>query len=315
MHASRVLGKSTLILPLPRLSAALQKKRFVHLPRICIQLLLPDSQLNLDSLLSRYAAPAGHVTSRCSAASRVGSAASGDKAATDAGISACSAAAAAAAAAAAGTAGYRSGNASVFGDVLARVMLKASAKTGSHQAGSVNSTDATTPAAPAVHMQPAADHSSSSSIGSSSCFWQLFSGRVTVICVTEVKYSLIGLSCLACPGAVTLVSNLVHSVDSQALLHAQCEEAPMAVQEYLQGSTNELYEVRSRCCSNGVAALLLPIKHVCVCCLSCDISLLAATMCHFACNRTATRTTLCEQIHVHIACGVAGGIFPSPLLG
>jgi hypothetical protein len=242
MHAFCALGKSTLMPPLPHLLAALQKKRFVHLPRICIQLLLPDSQLNLDSLLSRYAAPAGVVTFQSSTATRVGSAASGDKAATDAGVSAGSTVGAA------GAAGCRSGNASAFGDVLARVILKASAKTCNHHAGSVNSTDATTPAASAAYPQPAADHSSSnsSSIGSSSCFWQLFSSHVTVICVSEVKYSLIGQSCLACPGAVTLVSNLVHSVDSQALLHAQCEEAPMAVQEYLQGSTNELYEVRSR---------------------------------------------------------------------
>jgi hypothetical protein len=217
---------------------ALQKKRFLHLPRICIQLLLPDSQLNLDSLLSSYAAAAGHATPQSNTASRIASAANGDKAATDAGISSGTAAGAA------GAAGCRSGTDSAFGDVLARVMLKASAKTGNHQAGSVDRTDAAAPAAPAADMQPAADHSSSSS-----CFWQLFSSHITIICISEVEYSLIGQSCLACPGAVTFVSNLVHSVDAQALLHAQCEEAPLAVQEYLQGSTNELYEVGTSSCS------------------------------------------------------------------
>ncbi|WIA10960.1 hypothetical protein OEZ85_011123 [Tetradesmus obliquus] len=90
-----------------------------------------------------------------------------------------------------------------------------------------------------------ASSSGSSGVVSSSSFWQLFSSHVTVICLSEIKYSLMGQSCLACPGAVTLVNNLVHSVDSQALLHAQCEQVPLAVQEYLQGSTNELYEVAS----------------------------------------------------------------------
>jgi hypothetical protein len=215
-----------------------QKKCFVHLPRICIQLLLPESQVNLDSLLSSYAAPAGHTTPHSDAASRIGSAASGHKAvtATHVGIGSGSAAVGAA---------CRSGNANAFGDVLARVMLKARDEAGTcnHPGASpLTPTDAAAPARSAADMQPAAEHGSSGS-GSSSDFWQLFSSHVTVICISEVKYSLMGQSCLVCPGAVTLVSNLVHSVDSQALLHAQCEEAPLAVQEYLQGSTNELYEV------------------------------------------------------------------------
>jgi hypothetical protein len=134
-------------------------------------------------------------------------------------------------------------------------MLKRSDKSLSHAASAAGKpTGSTGPAqaaaaaaagAAGLHTAERGSSSSGSSFVSSSSYWQLFSTHVTVICVSEIKYSLLGQSCLACPGAVTLVYNLVHSVDSQALLHAQCEQAPMAVQEYLQGSTNELYEVRA----------------------------------------------------------------------
>ncbi|WIA30873.1 hypothetical protein OEZ86_000928 [Tetradesmus obliquus] len=50
---------------------------------------------------------------------------------------------------------------------------------------------------------------------------------------------------LLLPESQLNLDSLLASVDSQALLHAQCEQAPLAVQEYLQGSTNELYEVAS----------------------------------------------------------------------
>jgi hypothetical protein len=220
-----------MVFGLVNLAAALQKKRSV-VPRVCIQLLLPESQLNLDSLLSRYAAPTAGASLQPNTARSV-SAAGATVSGTD-GV------------ASKRPAVCRSGTANELSDVLARIMLKASEKqhTISRSAADQPAVQAAAAAEADVHAADLSSSGSSSSTVSSKSYWQLFSSHVTVICVSEVKYSLMGQSCLACPGAVTLVSNLVHSVDSQALLHAQCEQAPMAVQEYLQGSTNELYEVR-----------------------------------------------------------------------
>lgn len=200
---------------------------------MCIQLLLPESQLNLDSLLARYAAAGSGISLHPHAVSRADAA--GDAAATYAGNSP------------GGAAGCKPGTGNELNDVLARVMLKACDKSSNSAGPATGKPTSGTAAAAETGMHAAGTGSSSGSSGvvSSSSFWQLFSSHVTVICVSEIKYSLMGQSCLACPGAVTLVNNLVHSVDSQALLHAQCEQAPLAVQEYLQGSTNELYEVRT----------------------------------------------------------------------
>lgn len=102
----------------------------------------------------------------------------------------------------------------------------------------------------ANHSEPLLRQGSSSSTcqppaSAVSMFWQRFKYSLNVICITEMKYSLLGQSLLACPGAATLLCNLVRSVDSSALMQAGVEHLPQWFQEYLDGSGNELYEVAS----------------------------------------------------------------------
>lgn len=49
-------------------------------------------------------------------------------------------------------------------------------------------------------------------------FWQRFARDLTIQCVTEIKYSLLGHSLMGCPGLVTLVTNLVRGVDEGDML-------------------------------------------------------------------------------------------------
>jgi len=63
------------------------------------------------------------------------------------------------------------------------------------------------------------------------------------VCVTELKFSLLGQSCMVCPGAIALVSNLLLSVDAEATLRVHAQQLPPWVQEYLEGSAQELYDL------------------------------------------------------------------------
>ncbi|KAI8466030.1 MAG: hypothetical protein J3K34DRAFT_524876 [Monoraphidium minutum] len=91
----------------------------------------------------------------------------------------------------------------------------------------------------------------------SAVFWRLFAERLSVQCVSEAKYSLLGHS-LGCPGLVAVVANLVRGVDEGDILPSetltmrrpapplnyflQFEALPGWLQEYLEGSANEIYE-------------------------------------------------------------------------
>lgn len=229
----------------PRLAACcfcctLQKKKHQGVPLMCIQLLLPESEQNLNRLLEAYCSPSPPAPPLAPAASAAGSAS--DKYSPALGT----------AAATSGSAAQRTGTGAASGgnalaDVVANIVLKnaptsrkaSMCATPATVAGRARS-ELTQIAAPAV-----LDNVGSSNI-SSSLFWQQFSQNLIVVCVTQVKYMLLGQSCLACPGAIALVSNLVHNMDGGALLEAQCEHAPTCAQEFLEGSLHELYEVRQQ---------------------------------------------------------------------
>jgi hypothetical protein len=58
------------------------------------------------------------------------------------------------------------------------------------------------------------DSGSGASAGS---FWMKFKEDVSVVCVLEVTHALLGVTCLGCRGAPTLVSNLVRSLDAGSM--------------------------------------------------------------------------------------------------
>lgn len=74
-------------------------------------------------------------------------------------------------------------------------------------------------------------------------WWQRFARQVTSLSVTELRFGLLAHSCMGCPGAITLVSNLIRAVDDSVLTQAEFEGLQAWTQEYLEGSSNELYEV------------------------------------------------------------------------
>lgn len=85
-------------------------------------------------------------------------------------------------------------------------------------------------------------------------WWQHFSRQVTCICITELRFGLLAQSCMGCSGAITLVSNLVRSMDDGVLTQAEFEQLPEWAQEYLEGGSNELYEVAAfPACLHGEA--------------------------------------------------------------
>ena len=65
----------------------------------------------------------------------------------------------------------------------------------------------------------------SGSGASASSFWMTFKEDVSVVCVLEVKHALMGMSCLGCRGAFTLVSNLVRSLDAGSLTEKEVRES------------------------------------------------------------------------------------------
>jgi hypothetical protein len=73
-------------------------------------------------------------------------------------------------------------------------------------------------------------------------FWQGFSRSLAVVCAAEISYGLMGAACLT-PGVITLLSNLVRSVDVDSLPAAELEQLPSWAQQYLAGAGHELYEV------------------------------------------------------------------------
>jgi hypothetical protein len=79
--------------------------------------------------------------------------------------------------------------------------------------------------------------------GSSAAWWVCFRRHLTCICTTELRYGLLAQHALGCSGAVALLSNLVRSMDESVLLAAEFERLPEWAQEYLEGSSNEVYEV------------------------------------------------------------------------
>jgi hypothetical protein len=74
-------------------------------------------------------------------------------------------------------------------------------------------------------------------------WWQRFARQVTSLSVTELRFGLLAHSCMGCPGAITLVSNLIRAVDDSVLTEGEFEGLQAWAQEYLEGSSNELYEV------------------------------------------------------------------------
>jgi hypothetical protein len=73
-------------------------------------------------------------------------------------------------------------------------------------------------------------------------FWQGFAQSLAVVCAADVSYGLMGASCLT-PGVITLLSNLVRSLDASSLPAAELAALPHWVRQYLAGAGHELYEV------------------------------------------------------------------------
>jgi hypothetical protein len=73
-------------------------------------------------------------------------------------------------------------------------------------------------------------------------FWQGFAQSLAVVCAAEISYGLMGAACLT-PGVITLLSNLVRSVDVDSLPAAELDQLPCWARQYLAGAGHELYEV------------------------------------------------------------------------
>jgi hypothetical protein len=69
-------------------------------------------------------------------------------------------------------------------------------------------------------------------------FWQGF----PVVCAADVCYGLMGAACLT-PGVITLLLNLVRSVDAASLPAAELALLPHWARQYLADAGHELYEV------------------------------------------------------------------------
>jgi len=191
------------------LSCAMQSKKVkADLPRMCIQLLLPESKQQLRHLLGLYSRQgfmAPQTTSRRWQPDDAVTA-SHDAAATKA---------------APPTADRGKLHAVDWSDAAA-------AGRESHQGKQPCPADA-------------AQHQAAAAAGP--LWWQRFCRQVTCMCITELRFGLLAQSCMGCSGAITLVSNLVRSVDDGVLTQSEFEHIPEWAQEYLEGSSNELYEV------------------------------------------------------------------------
>lgn len=192
------------------LSCAMQSKKVkADLPRMCIQLLLPESKQQLHHLLGLYSRQGFMAPQTASTRWQPGDAvtASHDAAAT-----------------------------------------KAASHTADH--GKLHAMDWSDAAAPERESQQvkqpcpadAAQHQAAAA-ASGPLWWQRFCRQVTCMCITELRFGLLAQSCMGCSGAITLVSNLVRSVDDGVLTQSEFEHLPEWAQEYLEGSSNELYEV------------------------------------------------------------------------
>lgn len=52
-------------------------------------------------------------------------------------------------------------------------------------------------------------------------FWRNFRGKLTIMCVSELKAAMLGGSCMACPGLIPLLCNLTVSVDAEDIVPAE----------------------------------------------------------------------------------------------
>lgn len=190
----------------------MQAKKATSIPRMCIQLLLPESKQQLHQLLNLY--------------SKHGLLAPPTAAGTDPLA------------------------AEPDHDAAARIITKQSVGTAASKAAALPKGDSSsgkqqdTPAA--AMQQGVGDAKATADPAAAECgrhWWQRFSRQVTCICITELRYGLLAQSCMGCSGAITLVSNLVRSIDDGVLTQSEFEGLPEWAQEYLEGSSNELYEV------------------------------------------------------------------------
>jgi hypothetical protein len=190
----------------------MQAKKATSIPRMCIQLLLPESKQQLHQLLNLYSKHGLLAPPTTAYADPLA--------------------------------------AEPEHDAAARIITKQSGDGAAGEAAALSKGDSSsarqqdTPSAAAQHG--VGDAKAAAGPAAAECgrhWWQRFSRQVTCICVTELRYGLLAQSCMGCSGAITLVSNLVRSIDDGVLTQSEFEGLPEWAQEYLEGSSNELYEV------------------------------------------------------------------------
>lgn len=187
----------------------MQAKKATGIPRIVIQLMLPESKQQLHQLFSLYSKQ-GLLATHAGAASQRRSAAAATTAAGD-----------------------------IPPDAHATVITKSNpgALSGKHPAtceavkGTALADSLSSKwqqqADSSTDQPPAAALAAAAAAVDGPQWWQRFARQVTCLCITELRFGMLASSVQGCAGTITLLSNLVRSVDDSVL--TQVNQSDQAV--------------------------------------------------------------------------------------
>jgi hypothetical protein len=177
----------------------LQAKKATGIPRIVVQLLLPESKQQLHQMLSLYSKQ-GLLATYEGSASQSTAAGAATTAAADMPHDAH------ATIITKSNPGALPGNCPANGQRTKGAALQDSLLNKQQQANTVEKPAAAAPAS--VAAAAAADGPQ---------WWQRFARQVTCLCITELRFGMLASSVQGCAGTITLFSNLVRSVDDSVL--------------------------------------------------------------------------------------------------